>query len=451
MSRTAMETRRAVRTLVTALAALGVAALLAAGVTPGADASPSTATGARTSTDRPVLYPRPVEQPLPSIGVALERPVVQPDYRFLSSPDFMNSDIADVSKLRTWHRGLPNSWNSSYAATVDTILDTFESEAPEDVFVAGDLVEGHWVSDDDRTGLFGPARTHAQRKAAIRRAADFYFSEWRKRFDQRGLPVYAAVGDHDIGDNPWRGGGNAEENRFKRDNVELFKASFSRKVIAPNRVPDRPRGPAHDTAYATYVDPEVLLVTVDVFEHTKRNVVAHLDRAQLAWLDRTLASAERRGTDWIVVQGHVPVLKPVRIYGSSAMYYRGGAGSAFWRTMARHHVDLYLDGEVHDISVRRRDGITQISHGGTIQMASAGGYGSTNYLLGEVFGDTMFLRDHRFAPKMIDFSKRLWQVGQSHRPVVRKEVWDRPLAVGHLVLTSDNQVQYSDGALIPLS
>ena len=445
-----METPWAPRTFVTALAALGAAALLAAGGTPVADASPPSATGATIAKSRAVQYPRPVERPLPSVGVALERPVEQPDYRFLSSPDFMNSDIADVSKLRTWHRGLPNSWNSSYAATVDTILDTFQAEAPDDVFVAGDLVEGHWISDDDRTGLFGPARTDAQRKAAIKRAGDFYFSEWRKRFDRRGLPVYAAVGDHDIGDNPWRGGGNRQENKFKRDNVELFKASFYKKVIAPNHVPDRPQGPAHDTAYATYVDPEVLLVTVDVFEHTKRNVVRHLDREQLAWLDRTLAAAERRGTDWIVVQGHLPVLKPVRTYGSSAMYYRGGARSAFWRTMARHHVDVYLDGEVHDISVRRADGITQVSHGGTIQMASASGYGATNYLLGEVFGDTMFLRDHRFAPKLIDFSRELWQVGDSHRPVVRKEVWDGPLALGHLVLTSDNRLLYSDGALIPL-
>ena len=62
----------------------------------------------------------------------------------------------------------------------------------------------------------------------------------------------------------------------------------------------------------------------------------------------------------------------------------------------------------------------------------------------------MWLRDHRFTPKLIDKSRDLWQVGESHRPVIRKEVWDKPLAIGHLVLTSDNQLLYSDGALIPL-
>ncbi len=439
-------TPRAARSVLSALAAIGVATMLAGTLTPGPSASASP-TPAR---DRAVLYPRPVEKPLRSVGVAVEPPTGRPDYRFLSAPDFMNSDIADVSTLRTWHRGLPNSWNSSYAATVDTILDTFQSEDPDDVFVAGDLVEGHWVSNDDRTGIFGPTRTKAQRKAALKRTADFYFSEWRQRFDRRGLPVYAAVGDHDIGDNPWRGGGNRSDNKFKRDNMRTFKSSFHSKVIAPNRVPDRPRGPAHDTAYAAYVDPEVLLVTVDVFEYDGTDVVPHLDDAQLAWLDRTLAAAEQRGTDWIVVQGHVPVLTPVRTYGSSALHYDGGSRSAFWETMAEHHVDLYLNGEVHDVSVRRADGITQVSHGGTIQMASPSGRGATNYVLADIFGGTMWLRDHRFTPKLIDKSRDLWQVGESHRPVIRKEVWDKPLAIGHLVLTSDNQLLYSDGALIPL-
>ncbi len=434
---------RPTRSALVAVAAALTAGALAAGTTTGADASPSRASHGG------VLYPRPVAHPLPAEGVAPARPEGSPDYRFLSSPDFMNADLADLSRLSTWRPSMRNSWNSSYAATIDTILDTFESEQPDDVLVAGDLVDGHWMGHD-RTGIFGPTRTDAQRTAAARRAANFYFSRWRHRFDVRGLPVYAAVGDHDIGDNPWRGGGDPEQARFKRDHLGIFKSSFYDHVIAPSHVPDRPRGPAHGTAYATYLDPEVLLVTVDVFRRTRTNVIPKLDPAQLRWLDRTLAAAERRGTDWIVVQGHLPVLKPVRTYGSSAMYYRGGAHSALWRTMAAHHVDLYLNGEVHDVSVRRADGITQVSHGGTVAMASSRGYGATNYLLGEIFGGTMWLRDHRFAPRMIDYSRQLWQLGESHRPVVRKEIWDEPLAIGHLVLTSDNQLIYSDGALVPL-
>lgn len=438
-----------------AIAASVTALLLAAVVTPGADASPSRAAagttesaGSAPSARSAVAYfPRPSMRTLPSRGTATAAPERTPDYTFLSSPDFMNADLADVSRLRSWRPGLPNSWNASYASTIDTILDTFEAENPDDVLVAGDLVEGHWGRDADRTGIFGPARTSAQRRAAIKRAADFYFGQWRKLFDDRDLPVYAAVGDHDIGDNPWNG---SAYNDFKRGNTARFKQSFYRQVLAPNHVPNHPRGPARRTAYATYLDPEVLLVSVDVFQHTHRDVVPKLDGAQLAWLDRTLARAERRGTDWIVVQGHVPVLTPVRTYGSSVLHYRGGQRSDFWKVMAKHRVDIYLNGEVHDISVRRANGITQISHGGTVPMATGNGRGATNYLLGQIFGDTMWLRDHRFAPKMLDYLSQLWQISRDHRPVAGKEVWDAPLPVGHLVLTSDNRLVYSDGMLIPL-
>lgn len=447
-----MEPHRPTRTTLAAAGAIATTVLLAASVTPGAEASPSSSrTGASGSTTSPrsavAYFPRPTAKTLPSRGDATALPDRAPDYTFLSSPDFMNADLADVSRLKTWREGLPNSWNASYASTIDTILDTFQAEQPDDVLVAGDLVEGHWGRDANRTGIFGPARTATQQRAAIKRAADFYFSQWRRLFDARDLPVYAAVGDHDIGDNPWRGD---RYNELKRASMARFKDAFYRQVLAPNRVPDRPRGPAHRTAYATYLDPEVLLVTVDVFQQTNRDVVPKLDDAQLAWLDRTLARAERRGTDWIVVQGHVPVLTPVRTYGSSVLHYRGGQRSDFWRVMARHHVDIYLNGEVHDISVRRANGITQISHGGTVPMATGNGRGATNYLLGQIFGDTMFLRDHRFAPKMLDYLSQLWQVSRDHRPIAGKEVWDDPLPVGHLVLTSDNRLVYSDGMLIPL-
>lgn len=414
-----------------AACAIGLATVMAATVSPEAGAVPSSA-------------PATATEVVPAL------PDVAPDYTFLSSPDFMNADIADLSRLRTWHRGMPNSWNSAYATTIDTILDSFEAERPDDVFVAGDLVGGHWGRDDDHTGFFGPTRTHRQRKAAIKRAADFYFSQWRRRFDARRLPVYAAVGDHDIGDNPWRGGLDPAWSRLKRGSIQTFKHSLYRNVIAPSRVPDRPHGQAHETAYATYVSPEVLLVTVDVFQRAGGNVIAKLDRLQLRWLHRVLAKAERAGTDWIVVQGHVPVLHPVLTYGTSAIRYRGGARSPFWRVMAKHGVDLYLNGEVHDISVKRADGITQISHGGTIQMADTSGRGSTNYVLGKVYGDTMWLRDNLFVPKSISWAHELWQLDRTNRPVARKVVVDPPKQVGQLVLTSDNQLLASSGRLTPL-
>ena len=64
-------------------------------------------------------------------------------------------------------------------------------------------------------------------------------------------------------------------------------------------------------------------MTLDEFERTRTDVRRRPDRRQLAWLDRVLTQAQDRGTDWIVVQGHLPVLGPVRSRGSSDLFVEG--------------------------------------------------------------------------------------------------------------------------------
>jgi hypothetical protein len=372
-------------------------------------------------------------------------PSGSPDYRFLSSADFMNGDIADLRTSRRWRPGMPNSWNASYAQTVATVMDTFAAEQPDDVFVAGDLVNGHWGQDSSRSGVFGPVRTDRQRQAALKRAANFYYGQWRALFAERDLDVHASIGDHEIGDNPW--GGRSARKRFHRAMLPTYKSRFADNIVEPGGYTRHPRGPAARTAYATYVDPEVLLVTVDQFRVGRGNVRLELDRQQLRWLDRVLGEAEERGTDWIVVQGHVPVATPVRSWGSSRLVYEGGTDSAFWQTMAEHHVDVYLNGEVHDTTFIHEDGIAQISHGG--MLGAAASVGGTNYVLGEVFGDTMWLRDNRFEVASVDRSAKLWQTTRQGAPVITKVLAPDPPVVGEIVLTKDNQVLYRDGKFLP--
>lgn len=404
---------------------------------------------AKPANTGPVHYPRPPARTLHNTtGQPQTRPARTPDYRFLSTPDFLNSDIADLRNLPgyTPRQGLPNSWNRTWAATLDTIMDTFAAEEPHDVLVAGDLVEGHWGIDSAHTGIFGPTSTDEEKTEAIRRAADFYYSQWRERFTSRNLRVHAGLGDHELGDNPWAGKTTADT---KRNNVTVFKDRFYANIVAPQGYTMYPTGPAAGTAFATYLDPEVLLVSVDEFEDTGTDVVNRLDAEQLAWLDRVLQEAEDNDVDWIIVQGHLPVLEPVRAWGSSHMAYEDGDRSPFWQTMARHHVDLYLNGEVHDVTAIHRDGITQISHGGIVQAATRSGRGGTNYVVGEVFGNKMFLRDNRFTPSMIEKGHRLWQTHAAGHPVERKSVYAHPPVIAHMVITKDNEVLYTDGAFAP--
>ena len=109
-------------------------------------------------------------------------------------------------------------------------------------------------------------------------------------------------------------------------------------------------------------------MTLDVFSRTRGRVVAEVDPAQLRWVRGVLREARRADVDWVVVQGHTPVLGPVRQTGSSGLMYRGGRGSALWRTLVRRDVDLYLAGEVHDVTAIRDRGVTQVSHGGLFGM-----------------------------------------------------------------------------------
>lgn len=363
-------------------------------------------------------------------------------YRFLSSPDFMNADVADLSGLPGFRRGTPNSWNRSYARAVRTVMDGFAAERPDDVLVAGDLVNGHWGDKPSR--VFGPTDTARQKRQAISRAARAYYPAWRRLFAQRDLDVHVAVGDHEIGDNDWRGSARKDA---KRRNVTHFKREFARYGLRPGRYSDRPEGPARSTAYATRLSPEVQLVTVDVFRRTGNDVLPELDSQQLRWLDGVLARAEADDVDWIIVQGHTPVLGPVRTTSSSGLMYRGGARSAFWRTLVRHDVDLYLSGEVHDITARREGGVTQISHGGIFTHANRRGRGGTNYLVGQVDGDELALTSRRFLVESSRTERRLWQATGKGRPPLSKRFDPVPALVGRMTLTSDGRVLQRSGVL----
>ena len=106
-----------------------------------------------------------------------------------------------------------------------------------------------------------------------------------------------------------------------------------------------------------------------------------VDAAQMRWLRNVLAKAKRDGVKWIIAQGHTPILWPVRTRGSSGLHYGGGAKSELWQVFKKYGVDLYLAGEVHDVTAEEQDGITQITHGGAFQ------YGLTNYLVLDITDD----------------------------------------------------------------
>jgi hypothetical protein len=351
----------------------------------------------------------------------------EPLFTFVSMPDFLNTDIGDT-RLRAgqgWDPGDPTSINASWTRALDVVLDEVQAEKPAAVLVAGDLVDGHWGMDvAPATGIFGPVGTDEERLAAVTNAGDLYYTAWANRFTERGLLALPAVGDHEIGDNPWPAGS------FKLAAVPTFKKAwadaFTRTAAGGHRYRMRPVGTAfEDTAYAVRIA-NTLFVTVDVFRVGGSGVEATVSDDQLRWLDRLLRRARSNGVRHIIVQGHTPVLGPVRSRHSSELVMDGGDDSDFWRLLDRHDVDLYLAGEMHDMTTLTQDGVVQIVHGALAT------WGQANYLVGRVFADRIELTLKEFRGARTNPHK-LWNTDRKG-PASGIRFLPGPATVGTLVI-----------------
>ena len=306
-----------------------------------------------------ILWTAGVE--VPAGGVASAK-----TWRFVSIPDFVNVDLTYPQP----------GWED----TLDYVLKAIKAEDPEFVLVAGDLVMGRWPDKD-----------------AIKKYAEIYYPAWIKRMEDHGLKFYAAIGDHEIGDNPWHG--------EKADLVPSFKRQFQRYLKMPLNGPLRTRGTAFYFVYEN-----TLFVSVDVFEKgegPQGGIVPKVTGEQIEWFERIITA--HSGVNNVVVMGHTPILGPVKKESSSGLMLEGGAESPLWQAMKKLGVDLYLCGEVHAITCTQADNVLQIAHGGLF------GYNpKVNYLLGTVSGDQIKLELKEI--EITNSGEKLWQVG-NNRPL----------------------------------
>lgn len=428
---------------------------------PPASAAPAVDDPAPTNVLSPFEPPAGLLSPASRRGPR-ERPSVPPApelagaYRFVSAPDFLNQDVADLTAdgRRTYvveaTGEVANSTNQSYESALDRVIDEMASHGTRDVLVPGDLVEGRWGRDDSRTGVFGPVRTQAQRLRAWRRAADVYYPAWLERFTDRDLTTYPAVGDHEVGDDPWRVRRGHAWIDFKRRHIPQFKQIFADHVLSGSdgrhRFADRPeRGPARRTAYAARLDRDVLLVTLDVFERRDGDVHISVDEAQLRWLRGVLRRARKDDVPWVMVQAHTPMPGAVRVRNSTHLAYEDGRASELWRTMVDGGVDVYLSGEVHDQTVRTRDGILEVSHGSLFYR------GEASYVVGQATDDRLVLENHQFRGE-VGYDDRLWTTSRQGAPG-RISYPDASVVTGTLVASRTRsgglRVDDADGVLAP--
>ena len=328
---------------------------------------------------------------VPEGGVSSVKP-----WRFVSIPDFLNVDLTYPQP----------GWEE----TLDYVLDAIKAENPEFVLVAGDLVMGRWPD-----------------KESIKKYAAMYYPAWIKRMQDHELKFYTAIGDHEIGDNPWRGD--------KADLVSYFKRQFQKYLKMPLNGPLRMKG----TAF-WFIHENALFVAVDVFEKgqgPQGGIVPQVTSEQLEWFEQVLT--DNSGVERVIVMGHTPILGPVAKKSSSGLMLEGGRQSPLWQTLKKHGVDLYLCGEVHAITCTQTDGVLQIAHGGLF------GYNpKVNYLVATVFADRIELTLKEL--EIINQGERLWQVG-NNRPHETVSIADDVkqkgfITVGTIILQTegDNKV-----------
>jgi len=290
-------------------------------------------------------------------------------WKFVSFPDFFNFDIPNPQP----------KWDDA----IDWYLKQIKAEDPDFVLIAGDLVNGHWWDSPEQLEHLG----------------NVYYGGWVRRMRDHDLKFYAAIGDHELGDDPWP--------KKKIELIPNFRQAFDRHMQMPRNGPEGRQGLAY-----YFVHNDALFVTVETFEVKDGQMHVSVTGDQLKWFEKTLK--EHGGVNHVIVQGHVPILPGVKARSSSRLMLEGGRESAFWQAMKRHGVDLYFCGEHHAITAKEADGIWQIVHG-----ASWGRVPTVNYLVGTVTPKQIHL-ELKQVPLKLE-GGNIWNInkGRGPREIVR--------------------------------
>jgi len=298
------------------------------------------------------------------------------EWTFVSMPDFFNFDV-------------PEPW-AEWDEAVDWYLEQVEAEAPDFVLVAGDMVNGHWWD--------GPK--------CVEQMGALYYEGWKRRMDKHGLTYYVAIGDHELGDDPWPAD--------KLALVPDFERVFDKHMQMPQN------GPEHKKGLAYYVrHKNALIVTVETFEERDGELHASVTGEQLEWFRNVLR--EHADADHIIVQGHVPIFGPVASRSSSKIMLEDGMDSAFWQAMVDGGVDVYLCGEHHAVTVKESDGVWQLVHGSSWGRKVVD---TQDYLVCTVTPDALELEMKSFA--MEAKGDNMWNLHKSNGP---REIVEIPARV----------------------
>ncbi len=312
--------------------------------------------------------------------------------RFVSFPDFFNFDI-------------PEPW-PKYDTAINYFLTQVKNEKPDFVLVVGDMVDGRWWDSPQ----------------CVEHMGTVYFSAWIRRMNQFGLKFYTAIGDHELGDDPWP----TEKIKLIPYCEDVFRKNF----MMPMNGPDNKKGLAYFIR-----ENDLLLITVETFEVIGDSLHVTVTGEQLEWFKKILK--DNKDAKFKIVQGHVPIWGEIKARSSSKLMIAKGKESEFYKVMKENGVDLYLAGEFHDVTILESDGIFQIVHGSSWGRKIVN---TQDYLVGEYYGNELKLTMKRIY--MDADGEYMWNVNKERGPreIVRineQTLLNGPETTGTLTITRD--------------
>ena len=262
----------------------------------------------------------------------------------------------------------------SYLETLEYINKTYGGEV---ILLPGDSNSGKWYRQSYIDNFF-PNLTPSE---VVYKASINCYTTLRKLFNEAGYEnVLMALGDHELGDNRWFFGDRKTSllNQYRKGFQDGFNSNQTDKsflyegdIVGESLiVPTTPWGTDHEKLSYAHQHKNVLFITIDLYEQIS-TTSNYVDKANgrggegtvtgtmigdhLVWFENILrvATEESSSIDHIIVQGHMPVLEPVRKVKSSAMSVDDGEESEFWKLMVQYGVDLYVAGEVHSTTASK--------------------------------------------------------------------------------------------------
>lgn len=308
------------------------------------------------------------------IGLAAISVHAEAPWRFLLLADWHSAEKYTQSEKD------PDWLAEAIAEDVATVKMLKSNYGGELILMPGDSNGGHW----DTPKFVKKNFPGATAEESVLEAGRLCYSGMIKAFRDGGYSkLIMAVGDHELGDNPWPAGSAvsrcqpqfreafAKEFNFNPDGGKFL---YSKPV---GNAPSRPLGTKYENTSYAYRHKNVLFVTLDVFHQEdpgkvigdEGTVTGTVVDEHLQWLDEVLSEARKDvGIKHIFVQSHLPVIHPVRKVNSSGMLMDGGVENPFWKTLRKYKVDIYFAGEVHANTVTKDPGSD------VIQLVSRGNF-----------------------------------------------------------------------------